>query len=201
MHALPTVLRPLPPADISRERHDSITTATSRFVFSTYGTTISKKRGAFNRSLTTRQRRDLLDDAVLVATRVPTSSHLACCKRTSLFPADNLPSFRDSSFNYLRMTSRRSLSKRSRQVIVLQTRVRRIAKRDVRARDTWWAQVTQTPVPPPTDAEVSGCASAAPPVSPPPVFPSRSVRYLLFQPSPLRILVVGTTRRGLFRRS
>jgi len=53
---------------------------------------------------------------------------------------------------------------------------------------------------PPNDAEVSGRASAAPPISPPPVFPLRCrCPPLPPPPSPLRILVVGSTQRDLFR--
>lgn len=80
------------------------------------------------------------------------------------------------------------------------THVGRVARRDVRERDTWWARVTQTAALP-DDVEVCGRASTAPP-SPPPVFPSRCrCPSPPPPPSPLRILVVSLTRRGLSRRS
>lgn len=76
-------------------------------------------------------------------------------------------------------------------MIALRTHVGRVAKRDVREREsgTWWAQVTPTAAPPPNDAVVSLR-----------VFPSpfSVVRHR----HPCAILVVGTTRPGfVFRRT
>lgn len=64
----------------------------------------------------------------------------------------------------------------------LRTHVGRLARRDVRERDTWWARVTAAP-----------SSEAAPPV-----FPSRSrCPPPPPPPSPLRILVVVARRGGV----
>jgi len=86
----------------------------------------------------------LLDDVVSLLPESP-QVRVSRVNVLPLFPADNLFSFRDSGFNYSRITSRRSPGKRSRQVIALRTHIGRVARHDVRERDTWWAQVTLLP--------------------------------------------------------
>lgn len=92
-------------------------------------------------------------------------------------------------------------------MIALRTHVGRVAKRDVREREREHVvgpgHTDRCPHERDADRDVSsGRASAAPPISPPPVFPSRCrCSPPPPPPSPLRILVVASTRRGLSRRS